>query len=43
MNRIIETAFGINLVEETIKIFLGQEPNLEKKYKRFVYCPIFNE
>jgi biotin carboxylase len=38
MNRIIETAFGINLVEETIKIFLGQEPNLKKKYKRFVYA-----
>jgi biotin carboxylase len=38
MNRIIETAFGINLVEETIKIYLGREPNLEKKYKRFVYA-----
>jgi biotin carboxylase len=38
MNQIIETAFGINLVEETIKIFLGQEPNLEKKYNRFVYA-----
>lgn len=38
MNRIIETAYGINLVEETIKIFLGQEPNLEKKYKRFVFA-----
>ncbi|WP_075619164.1 ATP-grasp domain-containing protein [Paenisporosarcina indica] len=37
MNRMIETAYGINLVEETIKIFLGQEPNLQKKYKRFVY------
>lgn len=38
MNKIIEIAFGINLVEETIKIFLGQEPNFEKKYKRFVYA-----
>ena len=38
MNRIIETAFGINLVEETIKIYLGQEPNLEKKFARFVYA-----
>lgn len=36
MNKIIEIAYGINLVEETIKIFLGQEPNFEKKYKRFV-------
>jgi biotin carboxylase len=38
MNRIIEIAYGINLVEETIKISLGQEPNLKKKYKRFVYA-----
>ncbi|NYF25050.1 ATP-grasp domain-containing protein [Sporosarcina sp. JAI121] len=38
MNRMIETAFGINLVEETIKIFLGQEPNLERKFNRFVYA-----
>lgn len=38
MNRIIELAYGINLVEETIKIFLGQEPNFEKKYSRFVYA-----
>lgn len=38
MNRIIEIAFGINLVEETIKIFLGQEPNFEKKYRKFVYA-----
>lgn len=38
MNRMIETAYGINLVEETIKIFLGQEPNFNKKYKRFVYA-----
>lgn len=37
MNRIVEVGFGINLVEETIKIFLGQEPNLERKYNRFVY------
>ena len=38
MNRIIEIAYGINLVEETIKIFLGQEPNLKKKWNRFVYA-----
>lgn len=38
MNRIIEVAYGINLVEETIKIALGQEPNLEKKHRKFVYA-----
>lgn len=38
MNQIIETAFGINLVEETLKIFLGEKPNFKKKYKRFVYA-----
>jgi biotin carboxylase len=38
MNQIIETAFGINLVEETLKIFLGQKPNFKKKHKRFVYA-----
>ncbi|MEI4769156.1 ATP-grasp domain-containing protein [Psychrobacillus sp. FJAT-51614] len=38
MNRIIEIAYGFNLVEETIKIFLGQEPNFERKYKKFVYA-----
>ncbi|MFK2824591.1 ATP-grasp domain-containing protein [Bacillus sp. B190/17] len=37
MNRIIEVAYGINLVEETIKLFVGQEPNLIKKHNRFVY------
>lgn len=38
MNRIIEVGFGINLVEETIKLFLGQEPNFARKYSRFVYA-----
>ncbi|MFX3673826.1 MAG: ATP-grasp domain-containing protein [Paenisporosarcina sp.] len=38
MNRIVEVGFGINIVEETIKIFLGQEPNLQRKYNRFVYA-----
>ena len=38
MNKIIEIGYGINLVEETIKIFLGQEPNFEKKHKKFVYA-----
>ncbi len=38
MNRIIEIGTGINLVEETIKIFLGQEPNFERKYSKFVFA-----
>lgn len=38
MNSIVELGFGINLVEETIKIYLGQEPNFERKYNRFVYA-----
>ncbi|KAB7705990.1 ATP-grasp domain-containing protein [Bacillus aerolatus] len=37
MNRMIEIACGVNLVEETIKVFLGQEPNLVKRYNQFVY------
>lgn len=37
MNRMIEVAYGINLVEETIKLFVGQEPNLVKKRSQFVY------
>lgn len=32
MNNIIETALGINLVEETLKIALGEKPNFEPKY-----------
>lgn len=37
MNRIIEAGFGINLVEETIQLMLGKEPNLRKKRYQFVY------
>lgn len=37
MNRIIEVAYGINLVEETIKLFAGLEPDLVKKHNQFVY------
>lgn len=38
MNRIIETAYGINLVEETIQLFLGNDPYLFKKQNKYVYC-----
>ncbi|HHY72437.1 MAG TPA: ATP-grasp domain-containing protein [Bacillus bacterium] len=37
MNRMIEEAFGINLVEETIKLFLGLEPNVQRKYENNIY------
>jgi biotin carboxylase len=37
MNRMIEEAFGINLVEETIKLYLGFEPNLLRKFKKAIY------
>ncbi|MFJ7828708.1 ATP-grasp domain-containing protein [Peribacillus sp. NPDC046944] len=37
MNRIIEVGYGINLVEETIQLFLGNKPNLTKKHSKYVY------
>lgn len=37
MNRMIDEAFGINLVEETIKAYLDQEPNLERKHENYIY------
>ena len=38
MNRLIECGFGINLVEQTLKISLGQEPNFRAKFKKPVYA-----
>ncbi|WP_409303881.1 ATP-grasp domain-containing protein [Peribacillus sp. SCS-155] len=37
MNRMIEEGFGINLVEETIKLFMGYKPNLNRKHSKRVY------
>lgn len=37
MNKMIEAAFGINLVEETLKMALGNEPNLAVKYKKHLF------
>lgn len=37
MNKMVEAAFGINLVEETLKLFLGEKPNLERTEQKFVY------
>ncbi len=38
MNKLIEFGFGINLVEQTLKISLGQEPNLQAKFKQPVFA-----
>lgn len=37
MNRMIEEAYGINLVEETIKLYLGYEPYLIRKHEKHIY------
>ena len=33
----IEAAFGINIVEQTLKLFLGEKPQLEPIHQKFVY------
>lgn len=38
MNRLIEVAFGINLVRETIKLYVGQKASLDKHFKKFAYA-----
>jgi biotin carboxylase len=38
MNRLIEVAFGINLVEETIKLYTGQKVTLRKQKAKFTYA-----
>ena len=38
MNKLIEIGLGINLVEETLKVALGQEPNLQPRHKQFVFA-----
>ncbi len=37
MNRMIEEAYGINLVKETLKLYLGFEPNVKRKWERNIY------
>ncbi|WP_186321495.1 ATP-grasp domain-containing protein [Bacillus sp. FJAT-22090] len=37
MNKMIQAAFGFSLVEETLKLFVGQTPNLVPKYKKYVF------
>jgi biotin carboxylase len=38
MNRLIETGFGINLVEETIQLYLGKQPDLSRCRRQFAYA-----
>ncbi|MDZ5472993.1 ATP-grasp domain-containing protein [Bacillus sp. 31A1R] len=37
MNKMLQAAFGFNLVEETIKLYLGEEPYLHRKTNNFVF------
>ena len=37
MNRMIEIAYGINLVEETLKLTLGFTPELTRKWEKHVF------
>ncbi|WP_139490906.1 ATP-grasp domain-containing protein [Brevibacillus dissolubilis] len=37
MNQIIEQGFGINLVEQTLRLALGQKPDLTRKFERPVF------
>lgn len=37
MNNMISAAFGFNLVEETLKLLLGEPPNIRPKHKKPVY------
>lgn len=37
MNNMIFAAFGFNLVEETLKLLLGEPPNIQPRHKKSVY------
>ncbi|ARF16646.1 ATP-grasp domain-containing protein [Sporosarcina ureae] len=37
MNRMIEEAYGINLMEETLKLFIGEEINLKRRHENYIY------
>jgi len=38
MNDLVKAGLGINLVKETLKILIGQKPNLKPKYTRNVFA-----
>jgi len=37
MNTMLHAAFGFSLVEETLKLFLGEQPDIKPKHRKFVY------
>ena len=37
MNRMVEEAYGINLMEETLKLFIGKEINLKRRHENSIY------
>ncbi|WP_243653052.1 ATP-grasp domain-containing protein [Tumebacillus sp. BK434] len=37
MNRMIEVATGINLVQETIRLMVGERPRLKREHNHYVY------
>ena len=37
MNKMIQAAFGFNLVEETLKLFLGETPIISPKHRKYVF------
>lgn len=37
MNKMIQAAYGYNLVEETIKMLAGEEPSLEKRTSHYIF------
>ncbi len=37
MNNMLKAAFGFDLVEETLKLYLGQRPSLVQKQRNFVF------
>lgn len=37
MNKMIQAAFGFSLVEETLKLFLGERPAILPKHKKYVF------
>ena len=37
MNTMLHAAFGFNLVKETLKVFLGERPDINPKHRKFVY------
>lgn len=38
MNRMIEEAFGVNLAEQTIKLYAGNEPDLIRRQEKAIYA-----